>query len=308
MKRIAYYDINISFFILIAKIFFLTFLCVFNICSEENKLTINKFPGSKNYIIGNKVELEFSVTSENSPEKFILKELKGPELKGLEISDSKISILSAPSDKILTTYHVKFIFKVLVLGEGEISPIKMKFLVDGSKDEELETVAYKINVVTRTKKYLNHLILLISSFVITVLVLLIQKKIKKGKALAETAKIKIEFKQRKIDAENQAKEKFKQLGKYIISGEYGKYCDEILKIIGEYFALCHKNLDKATNVSEMRDAVRFFDEDIQKKMTQILNLMEEIQFANKSPMQSDLDRLQTLSKEVIARHREYFEI
>jgi hypothetical protein len=257
------------------------------------------------YGLRDKVYLKLEIREEKEPAQFILSELKGPEAENLKVTDSKISVVSGNNEgKNFTVYSAEFEFHANALGEASISPIVFTFMNASGEKQKLETQRLKIRIISTYKKYAVHLVLTFG-----ILFVLIHKRMQKIRKIKKNAEYQVEFKKTRIQMEAEAREEFKGAGIHLIGGEYDKYSKVVLEILLKYFNSCHPGLKYENSINGIRQGLKpFLNHDTEKKMEQFLNLLEEIQFTGKKPLSSDLDRISDLAREIIAWHREYYEI
>jgi len=280
------------------------FLIFFNIIIYEygSTLTVTKSP-NYSYTLNDKIELEVTISSPLSAENFILKEIKDFNLHNLKLINTKIKVATTDNeDKLLTSYHLIFSFKAITKGKASIPEIK--FLIISEIEEILKTKVIDLEIISFVQKMKLPLQIVIIVIIILIITISIYKIIQKKKKNMKQLKQMIIYKNKKLEAEQEALKKFKALGKYIIDGEYVKYSDEILRSFKGYFSNFILFPQRDLTMEDYRIILTpLLGKELNKQLEQFLNLIEEIQFAGKRPLEDDLNRIQLIAKEIIAKHR-----
>jgi len=279
-------------------------LIFFNIIISQygSTLTVAKFPNDI-YTLNDKIELEVSISSPLSAENFILKEIKDFNPNNLTLIKTKIKVTTTDSeDKLLTSYHIIFIFKAVTKGKAFIPEIN--FLIISEIEEILKTKVIDLEIVSFVQKIKLPFQIFMSVIIILIIVISIYKIIQKKKENMRQLKQMIIYKNKKLEVEKEALKKFKVLGRYIIDGEYVKYSNEILRAFKGYFRNFISFPQRDLTVEDYRIILTpLLGKELNKQLEQFLNLIEEIQFAGKRPLEDDLNRIQLIAKEIIAKHR-----
>ncbi len=222
--------------------------------------------------------------------------------------DSKVSTsVETKSGKPVFAYRLEWRFKADHLGPVSVTLPTLTFQDEkGTKEEKKFSEVLKVEAVRWHRKHRVALGVGLGTLILLGLMTAVRRKMRIVRQKREVVEWEIAFKQLKISSEREAREKIKDLGVFVISGEYGTYCQKLSDIFSEYLKGCHGLVQFPNEVGELRHAAqKYFDAAFHGRLKQWLDLLEQVQFGAVRPLSGDLDRLPQLMLELIAIHREH---
>jgi hypothetical protein len=257
---------------------------------------------------GREFSLVFEIRGDAPPTDFLLSGIEGPDLEGLREMNRRVTAVSGTDGGSGgVRYRVRFDLKALAPGEALFHPVRFSFMDASGGTRACETESFSFSIVPWYRKHLGLLVALGVLLAAAGFGTAGVRRLEKRRREKKRARRRAAFHRFAAEKERETLKAMRGLRRYVIAGEYGEYCRELLECVADYFRACHPGA-AFKGVAEMRRRLpRLLPGDAHVRVDEFLNQLEEIRFAGKKPLSSELDRLQESARDLVARHREAFE-